>query len=145
MGFSRSAFGSLQRLTDVLQCGASWRVMEMTEAFLRIPVRFWLRVGVVASLLWLVVATLWHWLAISHETVMLYLHHLQLCQADKSHPGNDCAIRAGLQFNNNRSSVWSMALFQSAVQIAFLWLLGCILIAGTRWAGRALRPVGTSA
>jgi len=116
----------------------------MIGAFLRIPLRFWLRIGVVASLIWLPVTILRNWWTWTAEIVHSEMHHLQLCHSGENRLLNGCMALARQQFESNRLYVWPMAAGESVVQLAMLWIIGCVVLMGMRWACRAL-PAATSA
>ena len=110
----------------------------MLRAYLRTPVRFWFRFGMVASLLWFVIGTLWHWTSLGQESANSYMRHLQVCQAKTGNQSIECVAYAGKQLTSSQSNAWPTAIGESLFQIALVWLISVIVILGTRWAARAL-------
>jgi hypothetical protein len=111
----------------------------MIDAFLRTPLRFWFRAAVVASLLWLVIATLWHWAALTREVAVAEMRHLYVCHAAGNGSGSACFTRAEHQLDVSRANALPTAIGVSALQLVLLWVVGTIGIGGARWALRALR------
>ena len=101
--------------------------------------------GLVSSVLWFVIATLWHWLSLSHEVVNSYMRHIQVCQATAKGHDISCIARAGHQLDTGQSNTWPMAVGESLLQLVIFWFVGLVLIAGSRWAIRALEPSATIA
>ena len=117
----------------------------MLQAYLRIPLRVWVRLGIVASLLWLVITTLWHWTTLGSEMATDYMRHLQVCQTTRELSVDACFLRAGHQLDVSRASIWQLAVGLSMLQLALLWFIGLVLIAGSRWAFRAFKTLPMAA
>jgi hypothetical protein len=117
----------------------------MIDAFLRTPLRFWFRVAAVASVLWLLIATPWHWAALMQEMTNSNMRHLYVCHAAGSGYGSACFIRAEHQLGVSRTNAWPMAIGESALQLVLLWIFGTVAIGGAGWALRAVRPAERAA
>lgn len=112
--------------------------IEMLRSFALTPLRFWFRLAVVATVLWFIIASLWHWKTLAQEMVAQDIHQIAICQSSRIVDTSGCLARAVTQLNNNRSNAISLAISESALQIVLLWVVGAIVIFGIRWAVRAL-------
>lgn len=109
----------------------------MVDAFLRMPLRFWLRVGTVFSVLWLVVASLMRWSLLSREHLRIYFHNLDACHLHTVDSGSACIKLAEHQLRVSNNSVLPLSIGTSIFQLALIWALGAVIISGSRWTSRA--------
>ncbi len=110
----------------------------MLRRFALIPLRFWFRLAVVATMLWFIIGSLWHWKALAQETVAQDMRQIAICQSRRIVDTAECLARAVTQLNTNRANAIPLAISESAFQIVLLWVIGAIVIFGIRWAIRAL-------
>ncbi len=113
------------------------RGTTMFQAFLRTSLRFWFRLGLVLTVPWLIGATLWHVAAAGREANWHLSRDLQACDIN-GQIDSVCIHKATALFRFDMYNEWFWALTSSAEQLALLWIIGLILVAGLRWAARAL-------
>jgi hypothetical protein len=87
-----------------VQSGYSEGKIRMLRAYLRTPVRFWFRLGTVASLLWFVIGTLWHWANLGQQSTNSYMRHLQICRANAGNQVVACFDHAEKQLALSQSN-----------------------------------------
>ncbi|WP_267389223.1 helix-turn-helix transcriptional regulator [Sphingomonas sp. GC_Shp_3] len=109
------------------------------------PLRFWLRIGFVASILWIVLATFFHSVTFRHEMVSDYMRHLKACQLSANSFAKPCLIHAEHQLDVSRANALPMAIAVTLLQLAVLWLVGSVMVIGARWANHARRLTGGAA
>lgn len=119
--------------------------MSVLASAFKSPLRFWLRIGFAASILWIVLATFLHWATFGREAVGDYMHHLQACQLSADSFARPCLIRAEHQLDVSRTNVLPMAIAVTLLQLALLWLVGGVIVMGARWANRARRTTDRTA
>ena len=112
----------------------------MLQLFVRTPLRFWFRLGIAASIIWVVLATLWHWTAFGRETASAYMHHSNICRSNGSGFGSACMTLAQHQLDAGYENAWFMAIAESLLQLSILWFVGVVIVIGTRWAAQVFEP-----
>lgn len=113
--------------------------MSVLVSARKAPLRFWLRIGFAASMLWIVLATFLHWATFGHEMVSDYMRHLKGCQLSANSFARPCLLRAEHQLDVSRTNALPVAIAVTLLQLALLWLVGGVIVMGARWANRARR------
>lgn len=129
-------FVTFRVLNNVLCWAQPMGSIRMVDAFLRMPLRFWLRVGTVFSVLWLVIISLVRWSWLSREHLRIYFHNLGSCHLHAVDSGSACVKLAEHQLEVSSNSVLPLSIGTSIFQLALIWALGAVIVGGSRWVSR---------